>query len=61
MHVNDIMATKNFRASNIVEELFNKNLGLGDSESSSDDDEDERIQGYLGSSFFAPLENYKLD
>jgi len=48
------MATRNLRASDIVGALFDKNLGLGDSETSSDDDEDERIHGYLGSSFFVP-------
>ena len=61
LRVNDIMATRNFRASDIVEALFDKNLGLDDSESSSDNDEDERIQGYLGNSFFAPSGNHYLD
>ena len=61
MRVNDIMATRNFRASDIVEALFDKDLGLVDSETSSDDDEDERIHGYLGSSFFAPSGSHELD
>jgi len=55
------MATRTFRVSDIVEALFDKNLGLDDSESSTDDDDDEKIQGYLGSSFFAPLGNHELD
>ena len=55
------MATRNLRASDIVQALFDKNLGLGDNESSSDDDNDERIQGYLGSSFFALSGNHNLD